>query len=373
VRIGINALFLVPGAVGGTEIYLGSLLQALHAIDKSNEYFVFINRETANDLVPPGFHAIPCAVSARFRPRRIIWEQFFFPAQLAKHRIEVLLNPGFTMPVLSKCPSVTVFHDLQHRRHPEFFRWFDLPFWNLLLWSAAKQSRSLIAVSDATARDIERCYSDVAGKIAVIPHGVDPEFYRIGERRAWGARHSVAASSAQEKYLLTVSTLHPHKNIDRLLEAFQIFRTLHPEYRLVIAGLRGHATAAIELQRRNLNLEQSVTLTGWIARSALYDLFEHADAFIAPSRFEGFGMPLLEALAAGIPAACSAISPLTDIAGHAAARFNPESAIAIADAMELIATDAAFREQAAFAGPAQARLFSWTTTAQLTLRELERR
>jgi glycosyltransferase involved in cell wall biosynthesis len=269
------------------------------------------------------------------------------------------------MPVLSKCPSVTVFHDLQHLRHPEFFRWFDLPFWNLLLWSSAKRSRSLIAVSAATARDIERYYSDVAEKIAVIPHGVDPEFFRIGDRRA-------ADASSQEKYLLTVSTLHPHKNIGRLLEAFHIFRNLHPEYRLVVAGLRGHATAEIEKQVRDLNLEQSVTLTGWIARSALYDLFEHADAFIAPSRFEGFGMPLIEALAAGIPTACSAISPLTDIAGQAALQFNPESAEAIAGAMELLATDPGFRERAAIAGPAQARLFSWTTTAQLTLRELER-
>jgi glycosyltransferase involved in cell wall biosynthesis len=370
VRIGINALFLVPGAVGGTEIYLGSLLNALQTIDKSNEYLVFINRETnretANEFVPAGFRAIPCAVSARVRASRILWEQLCFPAQLAKHRIDVLLNPGFTMPVFSKCPSVTVFHDLQHRRYPEFFRWFDLPFWNLLLWSSAKRSRSLIAVSEATARDIERYYSDVTGKIVVIPHGVDPEFFRIGVRRA------SAASSRPEKYLLTVSTLHPHKNIGRLLEAFRIFRGLHPEYRLVIAGLRGHATAAIESQRSSLNLEQSVTLTGWIARDALYDLFEHADAFIAPSTFEGFGMPLIEALAAGIPAACSAISPLTDIAGQAAAQFNPESDVEIAGAMELIATNPNFRHQAAIAGPAQARLFNWTTTAHLTLQELER-
>jgi glycosyltransferase involved in cell wall biosynthesis len=363
VRIGINALFLIPGAVGGTEIYLDSLLHALRAIDKSNEYFIFVNRETENGFVPPDFHAIRCPVSARFRSQRILWEQLFFPAQLAKHRIDVLLNPGFTMPLLSKRPSVTVFHDLQHRRHPEFFRWFDLPFWNLLLWCSARRSRSLIAVSDATARDIERYYSDVAEKIAVIPHGVDPEFFRIAERRP---------VSGHGKYLLTVSTLHPHKNIGRLLEAFQIFRNLHPEYCLIIAGLRGHATAEIEKQRRDLNLEQSVTLTGWIARDALYDLFEHADAFIAPSRFEGFGMPLIEALAAGIPTACSDISPLTDIAGEAAVQFNPESAVEIAAAMELITTDPGFRNQAAIAGPAQARLFSWTTTAQLTLRELER-
>jgi glycosyltransferase involved in cell wall biosynthesis len=368
VRIGINALFLVPGGVGGTEIYLTSLLHALELVDQSNEYLIFINCETAvgPSIAPSRFRLIACAVRARSRPQRILWEQLFFPAQLARHRVDVLLNPGFTMPILFQRPSVTVFHDLQHRRHPEFFRWFDLPFWNLLLWSSAKRSRSLIAVSDATARDIGRYYSDVAHKTVVIPHGVDPEFFRVGERRAG------RSISPVEKYLLTVSTLHPHKNIGRLLEAFHIFRALHPEYRLIVAGLRGHATAAVEQLRRSLNLDDSVTLTGWIARDALYNLFEHADAFVAPSSFEGFGMPLIEALAAGIPTACSGISPLTDIAGDAATQFDPASAIAIADAMELIATDAAFRAQAVAAGPARARQFDWATTAQLTLWEIER-
>ncbi len=134
-RIGINALFLLPGGVGGTEIYLRSLLTALAAIDEINEYYVYVNAETGSDLLPgaPRFHLVRCPVRAKIRPLRIIFEQSGLPFMLARDRIDVVLNPGYTAPFLAPCPSVTVFHDLQHKRHPEFFRRLDLPFWNALL------------------------------------------------------------------------------------------------------------------------------------------------------------------------------------------------------------------------------------------------
>lgn len=365
-RIGINALYLIPGGVGGTEIYLRSLLEALARIDGRNEYFVFINRESASDppISTPRFQLVHCAVSAGRRPSRILWEQMVFPFLLNKHRIDVLFNPGFTTPLLSRCRSVTVFHDLQHKRHPEFFRWFDLPFWRFLLWASARRSRSLIAVSQATADDLERFYPGVNGKTVVIPHGVDPECFRIGERRLRNVQ------LASDKYLLTVSTLHPHKNLSRLMEAFRLFRKSHPQFRLVIAGLKGFAAEELEARRRELGLEEFVNFTGWILRSDLYRLLECADAFIAPSRFEGFGMPILEALAAGIPTACSGIAPMSEISGAAAAHFDPDSVPGIVAAMELIADDAEFRARAAIAGPERARQFDWDRTAELTLRQI---
>src|SRR5271169_1396547 len=137
-RIGINALYLIPGGVGGTEIYLRRLLAALASIDRDNEYFIFTNLETGADLVPrqANVHWKPQAVRARLRPARILWEQTVLPVEAARYRLDVLFNPGFTAPVLALCPCVTVFHDLQHKRHPEHFRWFDLPVWNLLLWAS---------------------------------------------------------------------------------------------------------------------------------------------------------------------------------------------------------------------------------------------
>ena len=111
-HIGVNALYLIPGGVGGTEIYLRSLLQALAAIDFENRYTVFTNRETGPDLVPPqqNFHLAPQAVSARNRPARIVWEQTLLPINAARLGVQVLFNPGFTAPVFNRCPNVTVFH-----------------------------------------------------------------------------------------------------------------------------------------------------------------------------------------------------------------------------------------------------------------------
>jgi glycosyltransferase involved in cell wall biosynthesis len=199
----------------------------------------------------------------------------------------------------------------------------------------------------------------------VIHHGVDPEFFRIADRRR-------AVSAPADKYILIVSTLHPHKNLGSALEAFKIFRTSHPEFRLVIAGLKGLASEQLESRRRELGLEEFVRFTGWIPRLELYDLFERAAAFVAPSRFEGFGMPVVEALAAGIPTACSAIPPFDEIAGAAAARFDSGYVPAMAAAMKLITCDADFRRRARIAGPEQALRFNWGETARLTLRELEK-
>src|SRR6202451_4619052 len=135
IRIGVNALYLIPGGVGGTEIYLRNLLRGLAEIDAANQYVVFTSREAGADLIPdrPNFVQAPQPVNAAFRPARILWEQLRLPFAIRKHRIQVLLNPGFTGPLLCACPMVTVFHDLQHKRHPEYFRWFDLPFWKFFL------------------------------------------------------------------------------------------------------------------------------------------------------------------------------------------------------------------------------------------------
>jgi len=346
-RIGVNALYLIPGGVGGTEIYLRNLLAALAEIDSVNQYVVFTNRETGADLVPQrtNFLNAPQAVKARFRPARILWEQLVLPFAARKHRLDVLFNPGFTAPLVCDSPMVTVFHDLQHKRHPEYFRWFDLPFWNFFLWASARRSRGLIAVSAATRDDLERYYGVGA---QVIHHGVEPEFFEVAKRRV------------AKDYLLCVSTSHPHKNLTALLRAFgQAGGMPH----LVITGVRGFAAREVEEMAGD-----SVKITGWIPREELYELFRGARGFIYPSTFEGFGMPVLEAMAAGVPVACSDIPPLREIAGAAVHYFDPASENEIRDALERLAagtipTDAA-RERASE--------FTWEKTARETLAYLSK-
>jgi glycosyltransferase involved in cell wall biosynthesis len=360
VRIGVNALYLIPGGVGGTEVYLRCLLGALARIDRDNHYVIFTNRETEAAIAPaqPNFRVAQQPVRAALRPARILWEQSLLPPVLARHRVDVLLNPGFTSPVLCPCPAVTVFHDLQHKRHPEYFRWFDLPAWRLLLWLAAHRSSLLVAVSEATREDLLRYYRIPAVKIRVIPHGVEERFFEIGERRK---------RIQPQPYLLAVSTLHPHKNLDRLIRAFAGFRRAHPEFRLVIAGLRGFATAQLEQQIAELGLERAVRLAGWIARDELAELYLHAWAYVNPTLFEGFGMPVLEALAAGIPTACSSIEPVRSVAGEAALLFDPTSDQALGAALTSVACDEGLRARLAAAGPLRASRFSWRKAAEATL------
>jgi glycosyltransferase involved in cell wall biosynthesis len=356
IRIGINALYLIPGGVGGTEIYLRELLAALAELDQVNEYLVFTNLETQSDLVPKqaNFHWKPQAVHARFRPARILWEQIILPFEAARYRLDVLFNPGFTAPVFAPCRQVTVFHDLQHKRYPEYFRWLDLPFWRLLLWAAAHRSHRLIAVSEATRADLLHCYRISKERVAVIPHGVEPAFSHLDR-------------SHTESYLLCVSTLHPHKNLARLIRAYARKRR---DYRLILAGLRGFHTASVERLIEEMGLQESVQITGWIPREELYSLYARARAFVYPSLFEGFGMPVLEAMAAGIPIACSDIPPLHEVAGDAALFFNQLDEDAIAVAMERLMADASLRERLAHAGRERARRFTWQRSAEQTLRVL---
>lgn len=359
-QIGVNALYLIPGQVGGTEIYLRQLLEALSEIDGRNAYFVFTNRETGPELAPatPNFTAVRVPVRASFRPARIVWEQTFLPLEAAARQIDVLLNAGFTAPMVCGCPQVTVFHDLQHKRHPEYFRWFDLPFWRFLLFWSAHLATILIADSEATRADMEHFYRLPRAKIRVAPLGVERKFFEI------------AGSRSPEPFLLSVSTLHPHKNLDRLLRAFAQFRRRRPEFRLVIAGLRGFDAPNLEKAREALGLAEAVEFTGWIPRDKLYELYARAHAFVYPSTFEGFGLPVLEAMAAGVPAACSRIEPLASTAGDAVLMFDPADDTALLDAIIRLTTDEKLRARLTASGRERAHLFSWTRTAQQTLAAL---
>lgn len=362
-RIGINALYLLPGGVGGTEIYLRELLQALSELPTAHEFVVFSNREAGLDLTPgsPRFFTDVQPVEAVNRPARILWEQTGLIRALRRQRISVLLNAGFTAPVAAFCPQVTVFHDLQHKRHPEHFRWFDLPPWRFLLWAAAHRSQRLIAVSGATRQDLLRYYQLPPSRIDVVPHGVNPRFFALQR----------AERDGSGPHLLCVSTLHPHKNLERLLEAFALLRRSLPTARLTLAGMRGFHSEAVESKLRSLGLQEAVRVTGWIPRPELESLFTQADLFVYPSTFEGFGMPVLESLAAGLPTACSAIPPLREVAGDAAAYFPPDDVPAMADTLQRLLTDAAWREQLHKAGPARAAQFTWSACAQTTLHSLE--
>ena len=275
-------------------------------------------------------------------------------------RLDVLLNPGFTAPLVCPCPQVTVFHDLQHKRHPEYFRWFDLPFWNFFLFWSAHVSRLLLAVSAATAADL----------LQLLPPA------RI-RRCGWRPWASIRSSSTSPAAARPSRSCWPSPRCIRTRTWMACCAPSpasagrHPEFRLVVCGLHGFSTGPLHDLRDALGLRDAVDFPGWIPREELHDLYARAWAFLYPSRFEGFGLPVLEALAAGIPTACSA----DRAAGRASpatppCEFDPLDTTAMAEAMLRITADEALRTRLAEAGPRRAAQFSWRETAETTLAAL---
>lgn len=361
-RIAINALYLLPGGVGGTEIYLRELLRALAVVDDRNEYLIFTNRETGSDLAPdsPRFRHLPQPVQAEIRPLRILYEQSSLPSIVEREHVDLVFNPGFTAPKFPSVPSITVFHDLQHVHHPEFFRKRELPFWNLLLAQAVRSSAKIIAVSLSTRRDVIEHYRLAEDKVVAIPHGVEQRFFEL-ERRP----------DADHPFLLCVATLDPNKNLETLVRVYGGLRGEFPNLRLVLAGMRGAQTAKIEAMVDALGLRSWVRITGWIPRSEIFELYEKATAFVYPSTFEGFGLPVLEAMAAGVPLACSRIEPLLEVAGDAGFFFDPASDQEMAQAIFRLLTEGEERNEQIVRGQLRASGFTWEESARRTLAVFE--
>ncbi len=359
-RIGVNALYLIPGGVGGTEVYLRRLLEALARNPRGHRFVVFRNQETGEDLTPahPSFESIPTGVRATSRPRRIIYEQTLLVREARRAGIDVLFNPGFTSPLLLSPPNATIIHDLQHHHHPEFFKPSDLLAWRFLVWASAHTSRQILTVSDASRQDIHDVYGIPLANIRTAEPGVEPDFFRITRER-------------EEPLILCVSTLHPHKNIERLVDAFAAFHRQRPDYRLVLAGMRGFHGDAVERRIQFHGLAESITLTGWIPRATIMDLYARARIAVFPSTFEGFGMPVAEAMAGGVPLITSSVRPMTDIAGDTALYFPPHDTEALTSALEQFAADAALRAYHADLARERAVRFTWDRAASITLDALE--
>lgn len=347
-------LFLVPGGVGGSEIYTRALLRALADVDETNHYYIFRNAETDASIVPDkeNFHDRPQRVHASGRPERIAYEQTLFLVALAKARIDVLFNCGFTAPLAAWMPMVSVFYDLQYKHFGSALKSLDLVVTSILLPASARRSKAIVAMTDAVREDLETYFPWSAERIVLIPHGIDPDFNVVRKSRESGLR-----TGRPRPFLLAVSTLMLHKNFESLLVAFEIFRRTHPEFELIVVGLKGRDTARLETLRTKLGLDEHVTFTGWIARSEVLQFFAEARAFVYASLFEGFGIPVLEALTAGVPMACSQIAPIVEIAGTAARYFDPTSVADMSDALCEIVDDADLRARLAREGPLRAQRF----------------
>lgn len=373
VRIGINALYLLPGKVGGSETYVRNLVNWLVRIDRSNRYCIFINRESEGifDKIASEIEVIHCPVRATNRPARILWEQLILPFQIWRYGLDILLSAGETAPFFCPKTSVLVIYDLFHVRHPDEFSRFHLFFLRAIKYLSAITADGIITISEQSKKDIVQYFKILPESVAVAYLAVNHEEFHTADQ---GDRLSIRTKyDLPERYVLYAAALLPHKNHERLLQAFKKIKDLAPGLKLVFTGAWEAGQDTISNIISTLGLEQDVIMLGWIPFEDMPQVYRNAEMFLYPSLHEGFGLPILEAMASGVPVVCSRIEPLTEVAGDAAFFVDPYDHSDIAHGMATVLKDAALREKLIEKGLLQAKKFTWNTTALATLAFLSTR
>jgi glycosyltransferase involved in cell wall biosynthesis len=290
--------------------------------------------------------------------------------ELLRHPPDVLFVPSHVLPLVCPVPGVVTVHDLGYLAYPETHRRFDRWY---LDWTTRRHTRvaaHLLVDSEATRHDLIRHYQADPGRITVVHPGLDPVFRPIenpDQRAEVRSRYGIRSD-----YIIHVSTLHPRKNIARLLDAFESIHhspfTIHHS-QLVLAGKPGWLSD--DLITRATAMGDRVRLTGHVNQADLPALISGARALVMPSLYEGFGFPVLEAMACGTPVVASNVSSLPEVAGDAALFIDPHDTDALAKALARILTDEDLRAELRQRGLERARHFTWQRAAQQTLTILE--
>jgi glycosyltransferase involved in cell wall biosynthesis len=370
-HVGLNLIFLVPGETGGMEVAARELIPALARVAPEVRFTAFINREAAaakdgpwGELAP----AVTAPVNARNRAQWVRGEQMLLPRLAARAGVDLMHSLASTAPAWGRFRRVVTVHDLIYARFPEAHAGvLDLGM-RMLVPLAVRRSQRVIAISQSTRDDLVELLRTPAEKIDVIPQGLgisracdplpEPELRRrmqLGERAV----------------VLSLSAKRPHKNLTALIGALARI----PVERRPLLVLPGYPTAhEAELRERvrALGLQNDVRFLGWVAREELEGLWQVAAAFLYPSLYEGFGLPVLEAMARGVPVACSNASSLPEVAGDAALMFDPDDVAAIAASIERLLGDPAEAERLRVRGLERASQFTWERTARLTLESYRR-
>jgi len=377
-RIGIDARTL-SGRFTGDRTYWRGLIGGLAALGDANEYVLYTRLPLDGDP-PPGLGANVSWRQLAATQSDALWMLAGWPRALKADRIDVA-HTQYNVPLLgAPCPVVTTIHDVSFRVHPELFLPRDRRILNTLVPRSMRKAARVIAVSESTRRDILRFYPRVHKEnVRVVLEAADARFRPPpgGQETARAAANS-SLGMDDRPYLLAVGVLQPRKNLALLLDAFALVKLglkiggAPPPHRLVIAGKRGWLddTDAL-LAALPPEVTRDVVLAGYVADDALPLLYGGAEALCYPSRYEGFGLPPLEAMACGCPVLCSRSSSLPEVVGDAGILLSPDDSDAWARALgKLLSAPpilARWRER----GPARAALFSWEKAARETLEVYE--
>lgn len=361
-RIGV--LVLMAGReAGGPETYEVEMLRALASIDRDNEYVVYCTGDEAPRAIGITQDNFRYHVLA---PRsRAVSLTLSLPARLVRDGID-FLHSTFTPPPFAVRPEMLTLHCLSSFVHPEFYT--PLIAWRLnsLLRIGIRRSRCVLCVSQSTADDVHQRFGVERERLAVAYNGVSPRFQPVAADVA--SQRVRDELNIEGPYALFVGKLEPRKNVMRLLEAFAQFRRdTGSDTKLLLAGNRTKVTPAIEGLIARLDLGEAVVRPGYVHSDLLTSLYSAARMFVLPSLWEGFGIPIVEAMACGTPVLTSDTTCLPEIAGDAAVIVDPHSTTSIAEGLAHLDSSEALRQGLTRRGFDRARLFTWGNSARATL------
>ncbi len=374
-HVGLNLIYLVPGETGGMEVVARELIpELLAAADESGReirFTAFVNREAAAASDGPWGELLPAVtvpVHARRRAQWVFGEQVLLPALAARTRVDLMHSLASTAPAWGPFRRVVTVHDLIYARFPEAHSGLRDRGMRVLVPLAVRRSHRVLADSQSTREDLVELLGTPPGRIDVAPlgFGVPPRVRALSEDRT-RARFRLGT----RRVVLSLSAKRPHKNLLALLDALERI----PAERRPVLVLPGYPTwheAELRERAAALGVLEDVRFEGWVTGEELEGLWALADAFVFPSLYEGFGLPVLEAMHRGVPVACANASSLPEVAGDAALLFDPRDVAGISSSLERLLGDPALADDLRAKGLARAAEFTWARTARLTLDSYER-
>jgi alpha-1,3-rhamnosyl/mannosyltransferase len=368
-RIGINFFDLLPGQGrgAGAETYALQLVRHLASLDRVHQYVLFVNQQNQEWFgpLPPNFSRHRVGFDSRRKWTRACWEQFQLPVVARRLRLDVLHSPFNTSPLIHPCAAVVTLHDLVNFFYRERFPAVDtvkMKYQRWLLKRALPRAARVMAVSEFTRQEAVR-------HLKLNPAQVTVVHLAAGENALPPSRNLV------EDFVLAVASDSPHKNLAGLIPSFaQAVRETGTRTRLVLAGMIREkptppAVGAVDLRAlaRRHGVDQQVEVRGFVSALELETLYQRCRFLVIPSLYEGFGLPVLEAMTRGVPVVCARSGPLPEVAGEAALWFDPNSAADMAATLRQALGSPQLLDALVARGRTRARLFSWERTAQATL------
>lgn len=364
-RVGINAQLVSFGQTyrnAGVSRFTYALLSGLSQLEVGQTYTAFINGSEASSALAANLTAgqlrlLPSKWATGQAQRRIAWEQLALPVQLRREQIDVFNSPVNVLPEYVPCASVVTVHDLAFEHYPEYFRPARRIYQHTFTRRSVRAATLVVAVSESTKRDLCERFAAPEDRVRVIHPAIDSDFQPVDDPQTLTAFR--ARNHLPDRYMLFLGTLEPRKNLLTLLEAYAVLRAELPDApQLIFAGGKGWYYQAVMDRIQALNLEQHITLAGYIAREDQPLWYAGAELFVYPSVYEGFGLPIAEALACGTPTVASNVSSMPEAGGPVAIQIAPDDYRGLAHAMRGILLDASARQRARIEGPRWTSRFS---------------